>query len=162
MCGYGPNFCLVDTRYGGSFCGADCSADQACPRGYNCSDVIVVSTQWACGPGQGCATNPNVPCYADGGCPRGGTCDQPSGLCAPACDVDEGDTFGFCSCLVDNDCAQETCTGAGECSISRKACIDDNDCRSIRCVDFQGAGGCLIGQNCAPGNGLSCHEVRPQ
>jgi hypothetical protein len=38
--------------------------------------------------------------------------------------------------------------------------VTDQDCRSIRCVDFQGGGGCLIGQNCAPANGLSCTEVK--
>jgi hypothetical protein len=48
----------------------------------------------------------------------------------------------------------------GECSISRRKCVGDPDCRTIRCVDFQGAGGCLIGQNCAPANGLTCNEVK--
>jgi hypothetical protein len=27
-------------------------------------------------------------------------------------------------------------------------------------VDFQGGGGCLIGRNCAPANGLSCVDVK--
>jgi hypothetical protein len=48
----------------------------------------------------------------------------------------------------------------GECSISRKRCVTSDDCRSIRCVDFSGAGGCLIGQNCAPASGLSCNDIR--
>jgi hypothetical protein len=73
--------------------------------------------------------------------------------------VSEGDENGFCTCQVDQDCAQETCS-AGECSISRRACVTDNDCRAIRCVDFQGGGGCLIGQNCAPADGLSCNDVK--
>ncbi len=164
VCGFGANYCLVDTRNGGQFCGADCyDKRDSCPNGYNCSDVIVVSTQWACGGGNGCAVNTDVPCSEDGGCPRGGTCVETFGgakYCAPACDVDEGDTFGFCSCLVDSDCAQDTCS-QGECTISRKACITVDDCRPVRCIDFAGAGGCYIGANCAPANGLSCEEVRP-
>jgi hypothetical protein len=28
-------------------------------------------------------------------------------------------------------------------------------------VDFQGAGGCWIGENCAPANGLTCLQVKP-
>jgi hypothetical protein len=99
----------------------------------------------------------------DADCRRGGSCikspGQSSGYCAGKCAVDEGDENGFCTCQVDSDCAQETCS-AGECSVSRRSCVVDNDCRSIRCVDFQGAGGCFVGSNCAPANGLSCNEVK--
>ncbi len=160
-CGTGPNYCLVDNANpGNSYCGADCSQGQSCPRGFNCSDVIVVMRQWQCGPSiGGCPTNPNIPCAEDVDCPRGGTCHKSAGattgLCAPACAVGEGNTQGFCSCLVDSDCAQETCS-MGECSISRLPCTYDSHCRTIRCVDFNGRGGCLIGQNCAPGDGLNC------
>ena len=70
-------------------------------------------------------------------------------LRGPPCSIDEGDTIGICTCLEDTDCRQESCTG-GECSISRRKCNpDDPDaCRQIHCVDFKGAGGRLIGQNC--------------
>jgi len=165
VCGSGPNYCLIDTRNpGNSFCGADCSSGQSCPRGYSCQDVIVVLSQWACTRSNpACPVNVNLPCTKDEECPRGGNCGiqpgQTSGYCAPKCAIDEGDENGFCTCMEDADCAQETCT-MGECSISRKPCVTDPDCRSIRCVDFQGGGGCLIGQNCAPANGLTCIEVR--
>lgn len=165
ICGSGANYCLIDTRNPGNyFCGADCSEGQSCPRGYACQDVIVVFTQWACSRSNpACPANPSLPCDDDTDCKRGGTCakapGQPTGYCAGACAIEEGDTTGFCSCQVDSDCAQETCT-AGECSISRHKCVRDQDCQTIRCVDFQGSGGCLIGQNCAPANGLSCLEVR--
>jgi hypothetical protein len=165
ICGSGPNYCLVDTRNpGNSFCGADCSSGQSCPRGYSCEDVIVVLTQWACSRSNpGCPTNPTLPCMTDADCRRGGSCvkspGQTSGYCGGKCAVSEGDENGFCTCQVDQDCAQETCS-AGECSISRRACVTDNDCRAIRCVDFQGGGGCLIGQNCAPADGLSCNDVK--
>ena len=33
VCGHGANYCLIDTRHpGNSFCGADCSEGQSCPR----------------------------------------------------------------------------------------------------------------------------------
>ncbi|MCC6333587.1 MAG: hypothetical protein IT380_06335, partial [Myxococcales bacterium] len=165
VCGTGPNYCLIDTRHpGNSFCGADCSSGQSCPRGYSCQDVIVVFTQWACTRSNpACPINSALPCATDEECKRGGTCAKapgmPNGYCAGKCAVDEGDENGFCTCQVDSDCAQESCS-AGECSISRKPCVTSDDCRSIRCVDFQGGGGCLVGQNCAPANGLSCVEVK--
>ena len=165
ICGTGPNYCLTDTRNPGNyFCGADCSSGQSCPRGYACQDVIVVVSQWACTRSNpSCPVNAALPCMNDTDCRRGGTCakqaGQTSGFCAGKCSVDEGDENGFCTCQVDDDCAQETCS-AGECSVSRRSCVVDNDCRSIRCVDFQGGGGCFIGSNCAPANGLSCNEVK--
>ena len=165
ICGTGPNYCLIDTRNPGNyFCGADCASGQACPRGYACQDVIVVVPQAACSRSNpGCPANPMLPCTTDAQCKHGGYCakapGQADGFCAGKCSVDEGDENGFCTCQVDEECAQETCS-AGECSVSRRSCVVDNDCRSIRCVDFQGGGGCFIGSNCAPANGLSCNEVK--
>lgn len=165
VCGTGANYCLIDTANPGNFyCGTDCSAGQACPRGYACSDVIVVFQTQACSKANpGCPTNTNLPCVEDKDCKRGGYCaklpGQANGYCAGRCAIDEGDTNGFCTCQVDSDCAQETCS-LGECSISRKKCVDSNDCKSIRCVDYNGGGGCFIGQNCAPSNGLSCLQVK--
>lgn len=164
-CGTGANYCLIDTAHPGSYyCGTDCSQGQTCPRGYACQDVIVVMTQWECTRSKPfCKENTNKPCTENKDCPRGGECLKAAGatdgFCAPKCNIDEGDEKGFCTCLVDSDCAQESCS-QGECSISRRKCTIDDDCRSIRCVDFQGAGGCLIGQNCAPSDGLSCLEVK--
>lgn len=165
VCGVGPNYCLIDTRHpGASFCGADCAAGQSCPRGYSCQDVIVVFTQWACTRSNPtCPVDTTLPCATDEECKRGGTCvkqpGMPNGYCAGKCAIEEGDEGGFCTCQVDSDCAQESCS-AGECSISRRPCVTQDDCRQIRCVDFEGGGGCLIGQNCAPADGLSCVEVK--
>ncbi len=164
VCGTGANYCLIDTMHAGnSFCGVDCSEGQSCPRGYGCQDVIVVFTQWQCGASAACPVNAQLPCTVDGDCKRGGSCQKSTGattgFCAGKCAAGEGDTVGFCSCQVDADCAQETCSG-GECSISRRKCVSSQDCRPIHCVDFHGSGGCLIGQNCAPDNGLSCLEVQ--
>jgi hypothetical protein len=124
-----------------------------------------VYTQNACSrSAPACPANTSLPCTKDTDCKRGGTCSKPSGaatgFCVGACALAEGDSQGFCSCQVDADCAQETCGSGGECSISRRKCVNDGDCRTIRCVDFDGIGGCLIGQNCAPDNGLSCVQVR--
>ncbi len=124
----------------------------------------MVLTQWACSRSNpACPINQMLPCMNDSECKRGGVCaknpGEASGFCQGRCAVDEGDEQGFCSCQVDSDCAPESCM-AGECSISRKKCVTGEDCKSIRCVDFSGAGGCLIGQNCAPANGLSCNDIR--
>jgi hypothetical protein len=164
-CGTGPNYCITDTQHPGtSFCGADCAAGQTCPRGYNCSDIIIVYTRWKCTAANPfCPADPALPCATDTDCKRGGSCvkaaGMPNGFCAGQCRIREGAPEGYCSCQVDPDCAQETCS-AGECSISRRPCVSELDCRAIHCVDFKGAGGCLIGQNCTPGNGLTCLEVQ--
>ena len=167
LCGNGPNFCLIDTQnVGNYYCGVDCSEGQACPRGYGCQDVIVVgggALPQCSAANPSCPANPALPCATDAECPRGGSCAKapgaPNGYCAGQCAVSEGDPVGYCTCLVDADCAQESCS-AGRCSISKRACVTDSDCRSIRCVDFNGMGGCLIGQNCAPDEGLSCLQVQ--
>jgi hypothetical protein len=164
-CGRGANFCIIDTRTNSTYCGADCSQGQACPRGYGCRDIRVVFTRWQCSATQACPGDPNLPCMDDTGCSRGGTCVKspgaPSGFCAGKCVLREGSSFGYCSCQVDEDCATETCS-QGECTITRKPCIegDPNGCKSIRCVDLDGVGACLIGQNCTPSNGLTCVEVQ--
>lgn len=87
VCGTGANYCLIDTAHPGNFyCGTDCAEGQACPRGYACSDVIVVFSQWACGPGNGCKANETLNCEKDEDCKRGGVCSklpgQASGKCA--------------------------------------------------------------------------------
>lgn len=165
-CGNRPNYCLVDTQNGGSFCGVDCSNGESCPRGYSCADVIVVGgglLPQCSRSNPACPINQALPCATDAECPRNGVCakqpGQPNGYCAGLCTVGEGESVGFCSCLVDRDCAQETCS-QGKCSISKRACTTDAQCRAIRCKDFDGIGGCHIGENCAPADGLSCNEVR--
>ncbi len=161
-CGTGANYCITDTRTASTYCGADCSAGESCPRGYGCRDIVVVFSRLECSTTKGCLPDPTLPCAADSECKRGGKCIKepgfPNGLCAGVCRLREGSSFGFCSCQADFDCAQESCS-AGECTISRKKCVNPEDCRRIRCVDFQNAGGCLIGQNCTPANGLTCVEV---
>ncbi len=162
-CGRGPNFCITDTRTASTYCGADCSMGQQCPRGYGCRDIRVVFTRWQCNGTTPCPGDPNLPCTDDTQCQRGGKCTkspgQTSGYCAGQCILREGASFGFCSCQVNEDCATEQCS-AGECTITRRPCANDDQCKTIRCVDFEGIGACLIGQNCTPSNGLTCVEVQ--
>jgi hypothetical protein len=173
-CGEGPNFCLIDTvDVGAYYCGSDCSQGQTCPRGYSCQDVIVVglpgTTQCTpIGPAGGlepgiCPPSAEMPCTLDSDCPFGGTCQvssgQDAGYCGGLCSSGEGDKIGFCTCLSDTDCPSESCT-AGACDITRQPCITSSDCHFIHCVDFQGAGGCWVGENCAPADGLTCLDIR--
>lgn len=167
VCGSGgPNFCLADVGNFSSFCGVDCSDGNQCPKGYNCSDVVVVRSI-GCGNDRDCPIN-SVSCRGDSDCPNSGLCQMSAGaatgFCSGRCYKHEGESRGFCTCNIDSECAQETClTTTRRCSITQRACNPalPQPCAPIRCVEFRGAGGCLIGQNCAPEEGLDCADVRP-
>jgi hypothetical protein len=166
-CGFGANFCIIDTRTNSTYCGVDCSHGEQCPRGYGCRDIRVVYTRWECGPGIACPGDTSLSCATDMDCKRGATClIQPgfsTGFCQGQCVQREGSQFGFCSCQVDEDCAQDQCDQAsGYCTITKQRCVNETDCHTIHCVDFNGSGGCVIGQNCTPSNGLTCVEVGGQ
>jgi len=165
----GANFCLLDTSnsgFGGSYCGVDCSQGQSCPNGYHCADVVVVRSI-GCVNDTDCPVNPTQ-CASDADCPNSGLCQlapgASKGFCSGRCYKHEGDTAGFCTCSIDAECNQDVCdTTTRTCSITRQPC-DPNEaqpCQPIRCVPFHGLGGCFIGQNCAPNEGLSCTQVRP-
>jgi hypothetical protein len=172
-CGEPTNYCLIDTTHTGVFyCGTDCSAGQTCPHGYACQDVIVVGLPGttSCVPSTPaggnipgiCPPNPTFPCTSDSDCPFAGYCKlaagQDAGFCGGLCSSGENTEEGFCTCLTDSDCPAESCNG-NVCNISGRPCIQASDCHFIHCVDFQGAGGCWIGENCAPADGLTCFEV---
>ena len=160
----GSNFCLIDTRNLGSFyCGADCGKGQTCPRGFQCEEVVVPPSQVPCDPMTlACAPNKALPCTDDSACLHG-RCVKPvgaaSGSCAALCTVREGDKAGYCGCQLDSDCAQEQCTAAGFCSVTQEPCSSAAPCPRIQCVDVGGIGGCMVGKNCAPSDGLSCDEA---
>lgn len=101
-------------------------------------------------------------CATDQDCGNGQTC--VAGLCCGnvlpgdrECAFGENRVSGFCTCATDEDCPRDACdVGRGFCAISGKPCSQGgNECGAIPCVD----GGCLIGQNCAPIEGLSCSVV---
>ncbi len=175
VCGQGANYCLTafDPRTGlrYDFCGVDCSSGQPCPNGYLCDDVIVVYGKWQCGSDADCTApekRSSLICSKDEDCPRGGRCFKElgalTGWCYARCYRQEGAGSGFCGCIVDEDCFQDSCDPVSRtCTVSRKPCdLSGAGCTTkIRCVDFGGAGGCLIGKNCAPVEGLTCADVRP-
>ena len=169
-CGKGPNFCLTSVLEQDTyFCGVDCSAGQACANGYDCNDVIVVWTRTECLLQDDCMSpsrRTSIPCQIDSDCPNHGLCGHDPGtlvgFCFGRCVLDEGARQSYCACVADDDCAQDTCVAeTRECSISRKRC-DPNGagCGKINCVDYGDQGGCRIGQNCAPLEGLTCADVR--
>jgi hypothetical protein len=168
-CGKGPNFCITETLTRITYCGADCSQGQSCPNGYRCRDIVVVYSRWECYSNADCGTTERrskVPCSVDGDCPNSGVCakepGQSAGLCAGKCFIREGAERGFCSCVVDDDCFQDECdTVTRTCSVTRRDCtLNGPGCRRIRCVDLGQRGGCQIGQNCTPIEGLTCNDVR--
>ncbi len=169
-CGVPSNYCLIafdpQTNQPYQFCGVDCSQGQACPNGYSCQDVIVVLQRWQCSSNADCPRT-TVSCQLDSDCPNGGVCSKDpgatTGFCTGQCFTAEGTAQGFCSCVVDSDCFQDTCDSVTRtCSISGQPCDPTVGCTgTIRCVDFgtQGGGGCLIGQNCAPVGNLTCAQL---
>lgn len=186
-----PNFCLVDTSvtFGAEFCGVDCSKGQECPSGFECDDVLILTTATCgstgltcpavtayCTTDQDCVNQRGgqcdtltgkCACIRDADCP-GGTCDPVSGECISSCVVGEGQQQGFCTCLEDSDCPQDTCDSQNQrCVIQDTACDPtvSGTCPPIFCKKvadpLSGAviGSCYIGQNCAPVNGVTCSQV---
>ena len=103
-------------------------------------------------------------CASDADCPGAGACVE--GFCCTGeirpeeelrCVGGEGRVTGFCTCATDDDCGRDSCDpSSGACLITGFPCTPgQNDCPPISCVN----GGCLIGQNCAPEQGLSCSVV---
>jgi hypothetical protein len=187
-CSEHANYCLIDSSsQAGYFCGVDCFRGQECPSGYNCSNVIIL-TQSTCG-GSRCEVgfcrgmDAGTPCNEDADCDYAlpqGTCTKEGQVCRAG----EGDVRGHCTCVDDSDCPRDECRDAnivefcdnGTCSVSEAACSNTADCpqnnlghcliSGHRCYDNQDCdiiscvnGGCLIGANCAPEEGLSCRDM---
>ncbi len=165
-CGSGPNFCLYSTYTQSNYCGVDCSQGQGCAEGYECKDVIVVYRRTLCTSTDQCAGadfRSSQTCSKDSDCPLNGLCSA-DGFCYGRCTPHEGANQSFCACVVDDDCVQDSCEPTTRtCTISKRPCdLYGNGCaQKIRCVDFGGQGGCVIGQNCKPLEGLTCAGVRP-
>ncbi len=169
-CGTGPNFCLYSTYTSTTYCGVDCSDGQQCANGYDCADVIVVYMKWQCFADSDCSSpekRSSQVCTLDSDCPLHGFCAKDpgakTGFCAGKCLKHEGANQSFCSCILDDDCAQDSCdTVTRTCDISKRPCDINTGagCRKIRCVDFGDTGGCQIGMNCKPLEGLTCADVR--
>lgn len=211
-CDHPRNFCLVNSLEAGghqTICGVDCSLGQACPNGYGCTGVVILTQDVCynhaecqcsgqpyfagvcrleqpcepemgsetcrvpdhpdCGEGTLClvatgTTTGSCTCAGDDQCDGEDTC--VSQLCCPSgstvredreCAVGENRVSGYCTCATDDDCPRDTCDATqGACAITGLPCTPGaNDCGPIPCVN----GGCLIGENCAPEQGLSCSVV---
>jgi hypothetical protein len=145
-CGTRGNYCLTDSVNGGEFCGVDCYADQACPNGYACFDVIIIppaapfcSFSEICniptGAASGNCTRTLAPCAVDEDCPEGppgGDCFERTGRngsCANAPNID---------CTIDADCPSGACTriecrgGEGD-TFGHCSCTRDSDCPRDEC-----------------------------
>lgn len=101
-------------------------------------------------------------CGVDADCADGARCI--GGQCcggevdeSRTCAVGESRVSGFCTCATDDDCPRDSCDPSrGACAISGNPCTPGGgECGPIPCVN----GGCLIGQNCAPIQGLACSDV---
>lgn len=143
-CGERGNFCLLDTVNGGAYCGVDCAADQACPSGYECRDVIILPAATlptcalpeACDAASGLCSRTGALCTIDEDCPEGppgsdcpradvGNCElDPLAPCAS--DAECGDAQGAC---LKQECREREGAAFGVCS-----CTKDSDCPRDRCV----------------------------
>lgn len=168
LCGTdAANYCLVDTSVPGglgSYCGVACDQEADCPNGFGCHFVVIL-TQALCSVDTDCPATGGA-CTTDADCP-GGRCDPTEERCAGKCAGHEGGAAGtgYCSCVQDLDCPQDTCdTQERVCGLTRTPCmLDGSECRGqLSCVNINGVGGCVIGKNCAPDEGISCAMVRTQ
>ena len=148
------NYCLIDTSKPlgqASYCGVDCSAGQACPNGYQCRDVRIVTAQ-NCKPEQGLSactflsrSTPAVTCdpaknhaRTDGlagtvndDCEAaqpplvGAVCDPQTRKCSAQCTgTGEAGVQAFCSCIEDSDCPTDQCDSSTRaCTVSGRPCI---------------------------------------
>lgn len=143
-CGERGNFCLLDTVNGGAYCGVDCSAEQACPSGYECRDVIILPAATlptcalpeACEKATGLCTRTAAVCVEDEDCPEG-----PPGSDCPRADVGNCELEPLTPCAGDAECPD----GAGVClkqecrerenaAFGVCSCTRDSDCPRDRCV----------------------------
>ncbi len=108
------------------------------------------------------STTGSCTCDSDDDCDNGAAC--VAGACCTGrvrqdrdCAVGESRVSGFCTCATDEDCPRDTCDATrGACAITGLPCTPGNDdCGPIPCVD----GGCVIGANCGPLEGLACSVV---
>lgn len=146
-CGERGNFCLTDSVNGGEFCGVDARSGEACPFGYQPSDVIIIPPaapfcnaeicEIADGETRGtCSNSPNS-CSENEDCPIG----FPGGDC-PRRDVGNCKVDQLRACANDGECAegdeclfQECRLGEGD-GFGYCSCTKDSDCPRDRCIDI--------------------------
>lgn len=157
-CGEPGNYCLTDSNDPtgqSSFCGIDCHANQPCPYGYECSEVIIIpqTLPFCSGPetceipdgaASGfCSRNSTSPCSEDEDCPEGppgSDCPRYQWECEP-----ETTCPGGSECPIGG-----ICPAFGHCLIDQQPCETDENC----CDDPNNcpAGSCVM-QKCVGGEG---------
>ncbi len=152
------NFCLLDRKvnYFHTYCGVDCSAGQACPWGYMCRDILIL-THSLCTADTDCPAHGGA-CETDRDCPQA-RCDPATKKCAGKCSFNEDSKKGFCTCVADSECPADQCdTTTRLCAISKKPCTPDGlECgHTIYCVNTSTRAACFIGRNCVPALGYTC------
>ncbi len=155
-CDAPTNFCLVNSLEAGGFptiCGVDCSLGQACPNGYDCHGVVILTEQ-TCTFSAQCKCAAGAIRFASATCSIATPCEPklPNGQPDPnatACLVN-----GHPQCnsggMGDATCIVRTGTTAGNCT-----CASNADCESgAACVDGVCCTGtvrqdreCFIGEN---------------
>ena len=154
------NFCLLDRKvsYRRTYCGVDCSAGQACPWGFSCRDILILTGAF-CQDDAECPAN-GPACASDVDCPAG-RC-AANGRCGGKCSFNEDSKQGFCTCSADAECPRDSCEpGSRRCRITKRPCsIDGDECsRAIYCVNKGDRAACLIGKNCVPSEGITCDDI---
>ena len=143
-----------------------CALSSPCNPGTPASDTCVAVGHPSCS-GGACLvtrgqTDGRCTCVGDADCDGGATCVD--GFCCMGdvrrdrrCVGGEGARAGLCTCSTDDDCPRDGCDGSrAVCRITGDPCVPgNNDCLPIPCVN----GGCQVGRNCAPIEGLACSEL---
>jgi hypothetical protein len=155
------NFCLVDRKvdYYMTYCGVDCSLGQQCPFGYDCENVLLL-TSGLCSVDTDCPTT-GGPCASDTDC-EGARCNADAGRCAGKCSYNEDSLQGFCTCTQDSDCPTDSCNATSRtCSLTQKTCtLDGNECsHAVYCSKAPDKAACYVGANCKPSLGLTCVQT---
>jgi len=168
-CGARENSCLIYpyqndpfAQHDDEYCAPDCSGDQRCPNGFECSTVITIKQSDLC------TTN----------------ADCPSGLpCLKSPEEDQG----FCPCTQDqrnacpqNTCLADTCFGGTcwalslvgidlscqtnqdchVCQVTMLPCGAGDSCPATTCELYDGVdyGGCVSAKACGLQEGVHCPE----
>ena len=150
QCGSPTNRCLIYPYTNDAFaaqsseyCAVDCEANERCPAGFVCSQLVVIKQ--------------SDQCRTDADCPSG----------VPCWKSPEEDT-GYCPCHPSmNPCPIDTCDTLGiagpryTCVNTKKPCQTSADCL-IQCVadpdSTQGFGGCVVAKNCGLAEGVHCPD----
>jgi len=141
QCGETLNRCLIYPYENDAFaavsdeyCAVDCSANDRCPQGFKCNEIIVIGADDECVDSADCG--PNVPCWK-----------------SPEEDK------GYCPCHDQyNSCPIDMCL-MGQCVNKKTPCDTSADC-VIECVPEtdEGFGGCVLAKNCGLEEGVHCPD----